>query len=543
MTATQEQAIEILNAAKLAADGNAKVRSRVPSMFAGASLSLLFFWQPQANSWSIKLIGSARRKAPPSLQSTSLPPPPPPPPPPPLSALAHHCCCCCCCPPQVDQLRALLELVVRKEPGLLPEFLPEVLELQVRRWVWAAGGSTAAANGRLTAALSDPLHTPKVQPSPAQPSPASSSRSPRSRPAPASTLALPLCLQVDPSPAVKRYLADFIDAALAASPCPPVLQPSLQGLQGLLADGVAATAKRALQSCYPAFRTAYTLVALRGAEAGAADALRSLWAAAQALKLAVAGVAAAPGGNDAVRMAAAKFLEQAVLLLTAEMVPAVAGVSAAPAPLPPGNAVTDKAALVRDAQALLAQLVALLKQRVGEQVSGPVAATAVRAAGGIALQRPQFLGRLLPPLLALANSGAYGVAAAAAGATDGAGQPAAGAGGGQLAVANALKAALLALARSSQTAAVPWRKKLAAALDALGAADALEPADRCSGGGAGGARICFCWFDAIDCVHTHTEAWWMPGQTHSCHLPMVYEAPGNLCHPASQARQAPATQG
>lgn len=34
--------------------------------------------------------------------------------------------------PQVDQLRALLELVVRKEPGLLPEFLPEVLELQVR---------------------------------------------------------------------------------------------------------------------------------------------------------------------------------------------------------------------------------------------------------------------------------------------------------------------------------------------------------------------------------------------------------------------------
>jgi hypothetical protein len=30
MTATQEQAIEILNAAKLAADGNAKVRSRVP---------------------------------------------------------------------------------------------------------------------------------------------------------------------------------------------------------------------------------------------------------------------------------------------------------------------------------------------------------------------------------------------------------------------------------------------------------------------------------------------------------------------------------
>jgi hypothetical protein len=314
---------------------------------------------------------------------------------------------------------------------------------------------------------------------------------------------------VDPSPAVKRYLADFIDAALAASPSPPVLQPSLQGLQGLLADGVAATAKRALQSCYPAFRTAYTLVALRGSEAGAADALRPLWAAAQSLKLAVAGVAVAPGGNDAVRMAAAKFLEQAVLLLTAELVPAVAGVSAAPAPLPPGNAVTDKAALVRDAQALLAQLVALLKQRVGDQVSGPVAATAVRAAGGIALQRPQFLGRLLPPLLALANSGAY-VVAAAAGAADGAGQLAAGAGGGQLAVANALKAVLLALARSSQSAAVPWRKKLAAALDLLGAADALEPADRCGGGGAGGARNFFAGLMQLIVVDA---------QTHYSHLP------------------------
>ena len=32
--------------------------------------------------------------------------------------------------PQVDHLRGLLELVVRKEPTLLPEFLPEVLELQ-----------------------------------------------------------------------------------------------------------------------------------------------------------------------------------------------------------------------------------------------------------------------------------------------------------------------------------------------------------------------------------------------------------------------------
>ncbi len=33
--------------------------------------------------------------------------------------------------PQVDHLHSLLELLVRKEPQLLPDFLPEVLELQV----------------------------------------------------------------------------------------------------------------------------------------------------------------------------------------------------------------------------------------------------------------------------------------------------------------------------------------------------------------------------------------------------------------------------
>lgn len=33
---------------------------------------------------------------------------------------------------QVDHLRGLLELVVRKEPALLPEFMPELLELQAR---------------------------------------------------------------------------------------------------------------------------------------------------------------------------------------------------------------------------------------------------------------------------------------------------------------------------------------------------------------------------------------------------------------------------
>lgn len=52
-------------------------------------------------------------------------------------------------PWQVDQLRSLLELVVRKEPALLPQFLPEVLELQVGEGGsrdWGGGGGPAGEN-------------------------------------------------------------------------------------------------------------------------------------------------------------------------------------------------------------------------------------------------------------------------------------------------------------------------------------------------------------------------------------------------------------
>ena len=275
-------------------------------------------------------------------------------------------------------------------------------------------------------------------------------------------------MQVDPAAAVRRFLPEIIDGAVAANPCAPVLATCLACLQHLLGDSSAANARRALQSMYPAFRAAYAVVALHGGDAAQAAALRALWGAACALKLAVAAVAAEAGSSDAVRGAAVRFLEQAVLLLTAELVPAVPGISPAPTPLPPGNAVISKAALVRDAEAALAQLVALLKQQLNEQSTAPLVTPAVRAAGGIAQQRPQFIGRLLPPLLALA--GCKAVKAAADGAAAGGG-----AAGGAAAMATALRAALLMLARSAAPAAKPWQKKIAAALEGLGAGAELQP--------------------------------------------------------------------
>jgi hypothetical protein len=184
------------------------------------------------------------------------------------------------------------------------------------------------------------------------------------------------------------------------------LLTALRCLAGLLGDAVAAVAKRAVLSSYPAYRSALALAAVRGMDPHPASELTQLWQAAQALKDGVIALAAAAGGNAGVRLAAVRHLEQTIMLLTADAIPAVPGILERPWALPAGNAVVSKAALVREAERALAQLLGILSAAVGgEAVVGAVALTCIKAATSVALQRPQFMGRLVPQLLALANSG------------------------------------------------------------------------------------------------------------------------------------------
>lgn len=98
---------------------------------------------------------------------------------------------------QIDQLKSLVELVVKKSPQLLPEFLSGVLEFHL-----------------------------------------------------------------DSAAAVRKYLPDFIDAAVAAVPTPQVLSQCLACLDALIKDTASAVSKRAITSCYPTFRSALVLVAI-----------------------------------------------------------------------------------------------------------------------------------------------------------------------------------------------------------------------------------------------------------------------------------------
>jgi hypothetical protein len=242
-------------------------------------------------------------------------------------------------------LKGLLELVVKKEPALIPTFLPDVL-----------------------------------------------------------------ALQVDPAGAVRKLLPDWVDGAVHALPTAEVLLAALQCLAGLLHDTVPAVAKRAVLSSYATFRAALALVEVHGAEPSRLAELQAAWQAAQALKGAVAGLVATSGDTHAtVRLAAVKSVEQTVMLLTADAVPAVAGLLAAPRPLGASNQVITKAALVRDAEKLLSQLLGVLSASLGEDAASPLGPACIKAAAGVAQQRPQFLGRIVPPLLALAKSGNFKV--------------------------------------------------------------------------------------------------------------------------------------
>lgn len=60
--------------------------------------------------------------------------------------------------------------------------------------------------------------------------------------------------------------------------------------------------------------------------------------------------------------------------------------------------------MARDAEALLLQLLGMVKQPALSSLPGSVAIVVIKAVGSIAAQRPQYLGRVLPSLLSAASA-------------------------------------------------------------------------------------------------------------------------------------------
>jgi len=129
-------------------------------------------------------------------------------------------------------------------------------------------------------------------------------------------------LVAEPAQDVRRALAELLGAAAAAVPPAPALAAALSALQALLGDASPAVAKRAALAAIGAFRAALARVAADGRPPSpGAAAAAALWDAARGLKARLA-----------------KFLETAVLLLSADLPPPAPG-APAPRPLGAGHAV------------------------------------------------------------------------------------------------------------------------------------------------------------------------------------------------------------
>lgn len=75
-----------------------------------------------------------------------------------------------------------------------------------------------------------------------------------------------------------------------------------------------------------------------------------------------------------------------------------------PGPIPSTHGILRRAELAKAAEAGVTALVALLKGPAAAELPGLLKIVAIKTAGVLAVQRPALIGRVLPCLLALADS-------------------------------------------------------------------------------------------------------------------------------------------
>eukprot|EP00882_Tetradesmus_deserticola_P005911 GHRQ01006225.1.p1 GENE.GHRQ01006225.1~~GHRQ01006225.1.p1 ORF type:complete len:400 (+),score=162.01 GHRQ01006225.1:214-1413(+) len=254
--------------------------------------------------------------------------------------------------------------------------------------------------------------------------------------------------QVDKAASVRRQLLDLLSAAVAARPTAAVLGATAACLAACLADEQLQVARQAAIAAHGVLQAGFAMHARALQGDAACDAA---WAAVQQLLASLSSLASNAAAEVALRMAGIKLSEHAVVLYT----------SAAAAPLPAA------AELAAAADRLIKQLAELLTAPGVQQQPGPVVICALKALGGLGLQRGQLMGKVLPGLLALARESLFKAP------QPGDGQPCVAASCGA-----ALKDMLARILRSNTDASKPWQGRLDAALRAIGAEAVADSALR-----------------------------------------------------------------
>ena len=206
-------------------------------------------------------------------------------------------------------------------------------------------------------------------------------------------------LQADASPVVKRGVLDFCDAALPVVQNQESILAIARTILFLMKDTGPATVKKCIGSLFPAVRFA-VLSRQRcvGAEESQSE---ELWGVLMQCFREVQEFASQKDISTGIRLSALKFMERAVILLTGTELRGQAegkeqdGTSAQ----------VPEPAYFQAANDIINALVKVLRSLKGSAgANSPLAITMIRSVSGVLRARPQFAGRLVPILIAMAKA-------------------------------------------------------------------------------------------------------------------------------------------
>eukprot|EP00890_Picochlorum_soloecismus_P002569 jgi/Picsp_1/3312/NSC_06151-R1_symplekin len=252
-------------------------------------------------------------------------------------------------------------------------------------------------------------------------------------------------LQADASPVVRRGVLDFCDAAL------PVLQNQesilaiARTILFLMKDTGPATVKKCIGSLFPAAKFAVLSRQRCGRTKGAQDTQsEELWEVLMQCIHVVQDLALQDDVNTGIRLSALKFMERVVILFTGVELLGLPEEKEKAGALKVLDSANSKAA-----NEIISTLVKFLRSVKGSAgANGPLAITMIRSVSSILHARPQFAGRLVPILMAMAKADTMKV--------------------GKNSVAVALERCLRDFALLETQLALPWRSKIVKAIEQMG---------------------------------------------------------------------------
>lgn len=213
-------------------------------------------------------------------------------------------------------------------------------------------------------------------------------------------------LQVDKAVGVRKAVLDFYDEALGVVVTVHGLLLGAQCVIFLLEDQNAGVKKRSIRSLISVFHLTLCLAA-KGEDTG--DEGARLWKIVQEAVKKVEEMAVDENGNTGCKLSASKFLEQSLLFVTGDRVPACAPVLLQPAALPAKGSVVTKQAAMKIGTSMLSTVIKMLKEIKSTGNDGPLAISCIRSVSTILESRPQFAGKMVPVLLSFCQLDSYKV--------------------------------------------------------------------------------------------------------------------------------------